>query len=1331
MLWTPEYNPSSAWTNHIPFAFWLVDVFRPKTIVELGTHRGASYFSMCQAVKRLGFSTKCFAVDTWKGDCQAGYYSEEVYRDVAEWNDKHFSAFSRLVRSTFDEALQHFADASIDLLHIDGLHTYEAVRHDFDAWLPKLSDNAVVLFHDTNVHENNFGVFALWREVTKERLHFEFLHGHGLGVLGLGHDYPAPLKYLFNAGRDGALTYQIRDSFASLGRAASFQYDNGVLGLQVAELRRVISESDNKLADQTAVMQELERAKSGSQNSLADNLEKINQLENGMRERNNKLATQTIAIQELQNSLTEKLGKISHLENMAREKDAVISEFRRPTFLLKLAAAIRHPFSSKRRKMFRHVRVVSDEHVLLPRTDLKLKLRALWRYPLNSSRRKRYRSIELQMLSSTEGLDFDPHDPIESNPIIAARRKILLQDIALRFKAQNITTIEGGPLISIIVPVYKTPIDILRCMIESVERQNYSSWELCIVDDGSIDAEIETMLRAAAKRDSRIKIELSNENGGISSASNKAIELATGEYIALLDHDDELTSDALAEVGKAIDADPDCDIIYSDECRIMENGSLHEIFAKPDWSPLLMLACMYMGHLTVYRKSLVQALGGFRSEFDFSQDYDLALRATEKTVRIRHIPKILYGWRAIPRSAAAGSKGHARTSNIAALQDAVNRRGWSGRAEALPASNHIVWSSNVLDALVTIIIPSDNLSHIKSTLQSLITTTTYENWEAIVVTNSGLISTMSRENQLKHVRYAPYDEPFNFSRKCNVGARHARGKYLVFFNDDVRVLTIKWLEHLVEILDIEGTGAVSPKLLYENDTIQYAGMITGVRRLIGTAFHTLPAETHKYFNFAQSLREVSLLSGACLAVKAATFAEVGGFNEIETPIYHSDVDLCLKIRALNLSCVYTPYAMLRHFGHSSLRRTENKRVPKDKSTIYLLKQWPRQIANDPFFTKQMRELLYHDSAEYFELFPCSEQKQYTGKDILLVTHDLSESGAPRVIFEVAKILNELGHFVVVASPTDGKMRGDFQQIGVNVIVDELLLSHHQTVCEFARNFDLIIANTCVTWPVVHDLSSAVEIIWYIHEISLVSNLAASSPKFVASLNAAQNVWVGSKLAAEALKQFGCEAKVIEYGRPGLETVVKNIDPKADKRTICVFGSYEYRKGQDLLVDAVKTLDADLRAKISVQMYGRVLDAEYFSQLTEKCNNSPEIILGPEVSYVDYRELLSQSDLVVLPSRDDTLPLVSLDALSICVPVLCTSTTGIALYLRDNETGFIVKTATVSAIADKLQKILELPLREWENVGREGRVKVFNRHFSIEAFKRRLSQQLEHILRSRT
>src|SRR5262245_31986026 len=241
LLPADHLDAESAWNQHIPFAFWLVQAHRPSLFVELGTFRGTSYFSFCQAVAALRLPTRCFAVDTWQGDSHTGFYDESVFARVNACNELKYAGFSRLVRSTFDEAVPHFLDGSIDLLHIDGLHTYEACRHDFESWLPKLSRRAIVLFHDTNVRERGFGVHRLWAELVERYPHFEFVHEHGLGVLGVGEAFDAPVRELFAAAGDGALTSALRLAFWRLASAVRAAMDLKASGEERARLETRLS----------------------------------------------------------------------------------------------------------------------------------------------------------------------------------------------------------------------------------------------------------------------------------------------------------------------------------------------------------------------------------------------------------------------------------------------------------------------------------------------------------------------------------------------------------------------------------------------------------------------------------------------------------------------------------------------------------------------------------------------------------------------------------------------------------------------------------------------------------------------------------------------------------------------------------------------------------------------------------------------------------------------------------------------------------------------------------------------------------------------------------
>ncbi|GAB0807138.1 hypothetical protein MZ16F83_37520 [Escherichia coli] len=304
IFWRPSYIAQSAWLEHIPFAFWLVDTLRPRKIVELGTHYGSSYFSFCQAITKLDLETQCYAVDTWGGDEHAGQYGEEVYRQVSEHNQQHYSDFSTLVRSTFDQALEHFPQGSIDLLHIDGLHTLEAVRHDFESWLPKLSDRAVVIMHDTNVRERGFGVFQLLDELKQQYPHFEFAHGHGLGVIGVGSEQTSEMMSLYDLSGNASATRQVQEVFSRLGKACGYSWENGEIKRQMVALQ----------ANQQAETQDVMEQQALERGRLAE-----------------KITAQHHAIKELESKLAQHADQSAELVLQKQQVSALTAELAKST----------------------------------------------------------------------------------------------------------------------------------------------------------------------------------------------------------------------------------------------------------------------------------------------------------------------------------------------------------------------------------------------------------------------------------------------------------------------------------------------------------------------------------------------------------------------------------------------------------------------------------------------------------------------------------------------------------------------------------------------------------------------------------------------------------------------------------------------------------------------------------------------------------------------------------------------------------------------------------------------------------------------------------------
>jgi len=477
-----------------------------------------------------------------------------------------------------------------------------------------------------------------------------------------------------------------------------------------------------------------------------------------------------------------------------------------------------------------------------------------------------------------------------------------------------------APSISILMPVHDAPQDILESTLLSVLNQTSSSWELIVVNDASKMPHVEKLLTSYAKQDSRIKYHHRKNNGGISVATNDALLLASYEYVAFVDHDDLLDKKALEYCSQAI-ATTGADAVYTDQDTIDANGQSINTFYKPDWSPEYLRHVMYVGHLLVVRRALAEAVGGFRSEFDGVQDFDFMLRFGEKTNNIAHIPKVLYHWRAIPGSLASSTDAKDGISSLQcrAVQEHIERMGVLAKAQENPKYPHrcVIVPHMTHFPKVSIVIPSkDHPELIGPCLASIYAFTTYPNFEVIVV-DTGTTDSSAKQILVSHpVRLVKFSRPFNFSEACNVGARAATGDIFVFLNNDTTVVSPEWLHHFVFHLSVSDVGAVGPLLLFPDGTIQHAGTVLGPR---GTADHVMRGSSPESDGYAGSLsspREVSALTGACLAIRRDTFDSVDGWNEFYMTHYQ-DVDLCLQLRNRGLRCIFTPDVRLVHYESPS------------------------------------------------------------------------------------------------------------------------------------------------------------------------------------------------------------------------------------------------------------------------------------------------------------------------------------------------------------------------------------------------------------------------------
>nr|MDZ8022213.1 glycosyltransferase [Nostoc sp. SerVER01] len=536
---------------------------------------------------------------------------------------------------------------------------------------------------------------------------------------------------------------------------------------------------------------------------------------------------------------------------------------------------------------------------------------------------------------------------------------------ALQKMVETAKLLAYKPTISLIMPVFNTPGGFLQAAIESVLNQVYPYWELCIADDYSTDNYIREILEDYSSKDSRIKVIFRTENGHISRCSNSAIEIATGEFIALLDHDDLLTPDALYETALLLNKHPEADMIYSDEDKIDDNGKLRDPFFKPDWCPDSFLSRMYTCHLGVYRRDLVNAIGGFRVGYEGSQDYDLVLRLTEKTTKIFHIPKILYHWRIHPQSAASkpDQKPYAVIAAEKALVDALARRREDG--QVTPTRNfagHYIIRYTIKDyQLVSIIIPTRDLGDIlDKCLTSIFENTTYPNYEVILIDNGSqeenTANVISKWQQKESSRFQCYrlDIPFNYSRINNYAVNQAKGDYLLFLNNDIEVITPDWIDAMVEQAQRPSIGAVGALLLYPDNTIQHAGVIMGIGGVAGHSHKYYPADCPGYFDQILTVNNYSAVTAACLMCRRETFEAIGGFEE-ELAVAFNDIDLCLKIVEKGYRNIYLPHVLLYH--HESKSRghedTPAKQARFIKEIMYMQSKWKEFMEHDPCYSPNL------------------------------------------------------------------------------------------------------------------------------------------------------------------------------------------------------------------------------------------------------------------------------------------------------------------------------------------------------------------------------------------
>ncbi|NLP61658.1 glycosyltransferase family 2 protein [Paraburkholderia sacchari] len=539
-----------------------------------------------------------------------------------------------------------------------------------------------------------------------------------------------------------------------------------------------------------------------------------------------------------------------------------------------------------------------------------------------------------------------------------------LDDAARAAMVKRIEGERGWPTLSIVMPTFNPKPEWLAQAIDSVRAQLYPYWELCIADDASTDPAIRPLLEQYAAYDARIKVVFREQNGHICAASNSALALVSSDWVVLLDHDDMLPEHALYCVADAILACPSARLIYSDEDKIDETGRRHDPYFKCDWNIDLFYSHNMFSHLGVYHKSLVDEVGGFREGLEGSQDHDLALRCLEVSGdgAVHHIPRVLYHWRVHSGSTAqsVAAKPYVALAGERALNEHFARTGVAASAEWIGHGYRVSYALPKTLPLVSLIVPTRNgLKLLRQCIGSIHARTDYPNYEILIVDNGSndpetlrYFDAFAADSRVRVIRD---DRPFNYSALNNAAVREARGELVGLVNNDIEVIAREWLGEMVSLALQPGVGAVGAKLLFPDDTIQHAGVVTGVGGVAGHVYKHAARNANGYFGRARLISSYSAVTAACLLIRKSVYLEVGGLNEQDLTVAFNDVDFCLRVRDAGYRNVWTPYAELYHHESATRGYEDNpeKRARFAKEIAYMERRWGSALRNDPAYNPNL------------------------------------------------------------------------------------------------------------------------------------------------------------------------------------------------------------------------------------------------------------------------------------------------------------------------------------------------------------------------------------------
>jgi len=782
---------NSPWSGHKYFAYDLVRYIKPKVIVELGVLRGTSFFSMVQSIKDANLQTNIYGIDSWEGDKHTGKYDESILNLVKKIKKTYYKNLNiHLLKTYFDDAVKNFKDKSIDILHIDGLHTYKGVKHDFETWKRKVKKNGIILFHDTNEYKLDFGVYKLWKLLKKKYSNIDFLHSHGLGVL-IKND--SKLEKFISLNEQWKAYYRTKTKEKRMQvkcEKLKHKLQETIMqsDLQIKSLKQ---EYNDKLNRQN---QEYNNKLNLLNNNLNQNNSEINKLKSCISNQNTKIESLKKIQTEFEGFKQGSIWKI--LEKYRKVKKFIKTNLKKP---LSKEMIIKKSFPDKRKQW-------EQEYFF-----------------------KIYRETKKWLNS----------------------QKTNLTDIKKSYKL--LKSLIYKPKISVILPVYNTEKEWFKRCIDSVRNQIYVNWELCISDDASTRKYIKDILNKYSKIDNRIKIIFRKRNGHICRSSNSALSLATGDYIAFLDHDDELTNNALLKIVEAINKNHNVDYIYSNEDKIELDNTRTEPTLKPTWSQDRIFSFMYTGHLSVYKKSIIDKVKGFKIGTQGSQDYDLLLRSLKHLHKIVHVDEILYHWRKTANSTALSldAKPYAMKAGKNALTSYLKNKFRKKVKVTYTGKGYFNIKLPIKKKKIELFIK--NNKHIKDILIKQIT-----------------------HNLNKHlVKVSFYNSIEELNDKFSV----SKSDYSLICNQpQIKIINPEYIETFLGYLQFPKLAIIAPKIITSNNKIYSSGLILKKNSIYTPYFDKY--DFSGYSNILETPTNFSGISSIFFAVdRLALYKNIKSFND--------------------------------------------------------------------------------------------------------------------------------------------------------------------------------------------------------------------------------------------------------------------------------------------------------------------------------------------------------------------------------------------------------------------------------------------------------------------